>query len=192
MNHSPACCALGCAVAAVLAVLLTGCSMVTTRILPTECLLTDVERETWAGAWVADDQSFQIHFRRDGRAVMASTDWDDTGDAFKLTTHVLYFHKLQENLYVVFVPLAGDKKEAGYVFGKLLLLPDSKQAVVYMPEIGYFRDLVAGQKLAGTVSKGKGDSVSVELNPDREKLEQALPAGGAFDTLKPLLLRRLK
>lgn len=192
MNLKSACSRTGCAAAAVLAFFFAGCSMVTTRILPTETVLTDEERETWAGTWVADDQSFQIHFRRDGRALMASTDWDDTGDAFKLTTHVLYFHKLQENLYVVFVPLAGDKKEAGYVFGKLLLLPDSKQAVVYMPETGYFRDLVAGQKLVGTVSKGKGDSLSVELNPDREKLEQALAAAGAFDTLKPLLLRRLK
>jgi hypothetical protein len=147
----------------VAAILTSGCSSVTVK-QPLGEKLSTAELKELEGAWLHPDGGvMEVHALADGRLAIATAEWDDKEQQFKMETGQFVFTRAGSLTFVAIPVDAGDR----YTLA-LCKLEGKDTASFYLPAVDVFEKCVAEHALEGNIKQREHDkTVNIDAPPDK-------------------------
>jgi hypothetical protein len=183
-------CALGFPVAVVLLILVVGgCSSVT-LVQPLPQSPDAAERGRFEGEWIAEDQVLYVRFGSGGIGQFAGVDWKE--DRFQLERGEFILSRGRTHHFLTLRVQEKGAWEDRYYFVQYHFTAQG-DLVLWLPDVGAFREAVAQGKLAGVGETGReSGSVTIASPPETVLAFLNDPANGPlFDYRDPMIVKRL-
>jgi hypothetical protein len=166
--------------------LLAGCSSVVMEGSFPDSTLSKEDMDALRGTWQLDNGVVYLNFTTNGMPIMSSVEWTD--NRFMLMQHDLHIAKRNNLFYVsLLADPARDAKEHLFAACK----SRDRELLVWGPDVDFFKNLVAEEKLMGSVRK-EGKATQVRLSsPPAEILDLVATNSAAIDFKEPLIFKKL-